>query len=94
MAPAFRFVIVGGGLAASKAAAALREHGHDGPLLIIGSEGERPYIRTPLSKSCLFGMRDRDSIFVHPADWYPEHDVELPLGTTVASVKPRLSHPG
>ncbi|MGI3199356.1 FAD-dependent oxidoreductase [Streptomyces umbrinus] len=93
MAPAFRFVIVGGGLAARRAAAALREYGYDGPLLIIGSEGERPYIRTPLSKGCLLGKEDRDSIFVHPADWYPEHDVELLLGTTVTSVKRRLSQP-
>lgn len=47
------FVIAGGGPAAGKAAEELREHGHDGPLLVIGDERERPYIRPPLSKGCL-----------------------------------------
>lgn len=46
------FVIVGGGLAAGKAAEALREHGHSGPLLIVGDEQERPYIRCPRA-TCL-----------------------------------------
>lgn len=86
MSPATGCVIVGGGLAAGKAAAALRKHGHDGPVLIIGSEDERPYIRPPLSKGYLLGKEERDSIFVHSADWYPEHDVELLLSTTVISL--------
>lgn len=86
MSPATGCVIVGGGLAAGKAAAALRKHGHDGPVLIIGSEDERPYIRPPLSKGYLLGKEERDSIFVHSAAWYPEHDVELLLSTTVISL--------
>ncbi|MFI1440565.1 NAD(P)/FAD-dependent oxidoreductase [Streptomyces fructofermentans] len=86
MPPVTGIVIVGGGLAAAKAAAALRKHGHDGPVLIIGSEGDRPYIRPPLSKGYLLGKEERDSIFVHTPDWYTEHDVELRLGTTVTSL--------
>ncbi|WP_240980598.1 FAD-dependent oxidoreductase [Streptomyces sp. Z423-1] len=73
------FVIVGGGLAAGKAAEALRKHGHDGPLVIIGDEREKPYIRPPLSKGYLLGKEARDSIFVHPDGWYREHDVDLLL---------------
>ncbi len=75
------FVIVGGGLAAGKAAEALRENGHDGPLVIIGDENEKPYIRPPLSKGYLLGKEERDSIFVHPDDWYREHEVDLLLDT-------------
>ncbi|MEU2159903.1 FAD-dependent oxidoreductase [Streptomyces chengbuensis] len=89
MSPENTFVIVGGGLAAGKAAEALREHGHRGPLVIIGDERERPYIRPPLSKGYLLGKEERDSIFVHPEDWYAEHDVELLLGTSAASVDVR-----
>ncbi|MEI5009542.1 NAD(P)/FAD-dependent oxidoreductase [Streptomyces sp. NPDC087659] len=89
MSPENAFVIVGGGLAAGKAAEALREHGHRGPLVIIGDERERPYIRPPLSKGYLLGKEERDSIFVHPEDWYAEHDVELLLGTSAASVDVR-----
>ncbi|WP_432044105.1 NAD(P)/FAD-dependent oxidoreductase [Streptomyces cadmiisoli] len=79
--PVNTFVIVGGGLAAGKAAEALRENGHDGPLVIIGDENEKPYIRPPLSKGYLLGKEERDSIFVHPDDWYREHEVDLLLDT-------------
>ncbi|MEV7141650.1 NAD(P)/FAD-dependent oxidoreductase [Streptomyces tauricus] len=80
------FVIVGGGLAAGKAAEELRRHGHDGPLLVIGDERERPYIRPPLSKGYLLGKEERESIHVHPEGWYEEHGVDLVLGTRVTSV--------
>lgn len=83
------FVIIGGGLAAGKAAEALRERGHNGPLVIIGDEREKPYIRPPLSKGYLLGKEERDSIFVHPDDWYREHEVELLLGTRARAVDVR-----
>ncbi|MGW5665467.1 NAD(P)/FAD-dependent oxidoreductase [Streptomyces sp. NPDC003758] len=86
MSPGNTFVIVGGGLAAGKAAEELRAHGYDGPLLLIGDERERPYIRPPLSKGYLLGKEDRESIHVHPEDWYREHGVDLLLGTSVTSV--------
>jgi NADPH-dependent 2,4-dienoyl-CoA reductase/sulfur reductase-like enzyme len=83
------FVVVGGGLAAGKAAEELREHGHDGPLLVIGDEQERPYIRPPLSKGYLLGKEDRESIHVHPEGWYRGNGVDLLLGTSVTSVDAR-----
>ncbi|MEU4129324.1 NAD(P)/FAD-dependent oxidoreductase [Streptomyces wuyuanensis] len=86
MSPDNNFVIVGGGLAAGKAAEALREHGHSGPLAIIADERERPYIRPPLSKGYLVGKDDRDSIFVHSEEWYTEHGVDLLLGTSATAV--------
>ncbi|MEV7994746.1 FAD-dependent oxidoreductase [Streptomyces sp. NPDC086077] len=88
MSPSNTFVIVGGGLAAAKAAEALRKEGHSGPLLVIGDEQERPYIRPPLSKGYLLGKEERDSIFVHSEDWYTEHEVELLLGTSARAVDP------
>ncbi|WP_405534055.1 FAD-dependent oxidoreductase [Streptomyces sp. NBC_00075] len=87
--PVNTFVIVGGGLAAGRTAEALRKHGHSGPLVIIGDEAEKPYIRPPLSKGYLLGKEERDSIFVHPDDWYREHDVDLLLGTRARAVDPR-----
>lgn len=83
------FVIVGGGLAAGKAAEALREHGHGGRIVIIGDEREKPYVRPPLSKGYLLGTEERDSIFVHPDDWYREHEVDLLLGTRAGAIDPR-----
>ncbi|MFD6193474.1 NAD(P)/FAD-dependent oxidoreductase [Streptomyces sp. NPDC060275] len=89
MSPVNTFVIVGGGLAAGRAAEALRKHGHTGRLVVVGDEPERPYVRPPLSKGYLLGQEERDSIFVHPADWYAHNDVELLLGTRVRAVDAR-----
>jgi 3-phenylpropionate/trans-cinnamate dioxygenase ferredoxin reductase component len=82
------YVIVGASLAGAKAAETLREQGFDGPVVLIGEETERPYERPPLSKDYLLDKAERESIYVHPAGWYAEHDVELRLGTTVTSVDP------
>jgi 3-phenylpropionate/trans-cinnamate dioxygenase ferredoxin reductase subunit len=71
------FVIVGGGLAGGKAAEALREQGFTGRIVLLGAEAHRPYERPPLSKAFLMGSVERESVFVHPADWYERNDVEL-----------------
>jgi 3-phenylpropionate/trans-cinnamate dioxygenase ferredoxin reductase subunit len=82
------YVIVGASLAGAKAAEALRAQGFDGPVILIGDETELPYERPPLSKGYLLGTAERDSIYVHSADWYGEHDVDLRLGTTVTAIDP------
>src|SRR5690349_3314137 len=82
------YVIAGAGLAGAKAAETLREEGFGGPVVLIGEETERPYERPPLSKDYLLGKAERESVYVHPAGWYAEHDVELRLGTTVTGVEP------
>ena len=81
-------VIVGGGLAAGKAAEALREHGHDGRIVLVGAEGHRPYERPPLSKGYLLGNDELESAFVHTARWYAEHQVELRLGAPATALDP------
>jgi 3-phenylpropionate/trans-cinnamate dioxygenase ferredoxin reductase component len=82
------YVIVGASLAGAKAAETLRAEGFDGPLILIGAERERPYERPPLSKDYLIGKAERDSIYVHPQQWYAEHDVDLRLGATVTGIDP------
>lgn len=79
-------VIAGAGLAGAKAAETLRSEGFDGPVVLIGSENERPYERPPLSKDYLMGKAERDSIYVHPQDWYSEHNVDLRLGAAATSI--------
>src|ERR1700757_1962090 len=73
------YVIVGASLAGAKAAEILREEGFGGPVVLIGEETERPYERPPLSKDYLLSKAEREAIYVHPAGWYAEHDVELRL---------------
>jgi 3-phenylpropionate/trans-cinnamate dioxygenase ferredoxin reductase subunit len=74
------FVIVGASLAGAKTAEALREQGHDGPVVLIGAEDERPYERPPLSKDYLRGEAGREKIYVHDDGFYAQHDIELRLG--------------
>ena len=80
------FVIVGASLAGARAAETLRSEGFAGRVIMIGAESERPYERPPLSKGYLTGSDEREKIFVHPAGWYDEHDVELRLSTRATAV--------
>jgi 3-phenylpropionate/trans-cinnamate dioxygenase ferredoxin reductase component len=82
------YLIVGASLAGAKAAQTLRKDGFEGPLVMIGDEGERPYIRPPLSKEYLMGQTDRERIFVHPEAWYDKNDVDLRLQTTATAIDP------
>jgi 3-phenylpropionate/trans-cinnamate dioxygenase ferredoxin reductase subunit len=84
------YVIVGASLAGAKAAETLREEGFVGPLVLIGEETERPYERPPLSKNYLLGKAERETIYVHPASWYAEHDVDLRLGVPVTGIDPAV----
>jgi 3-phenylpropionate/trans-cinnamate dioxygenase ferredoxin reductase subunit len=80
--------IVGAGLAGAKAAEALRIDGFAGRIVLFGDEPHRPYERPPLSKDYLQGRADRDAAFVHPADWYAQHAVELRLADPVIALDP------
>ena len=80
------FVIVGASLAGAKAAETLRAEQFSGPVVLIGTEDELPYERPPLSKDYLLGKAERDTIYVHPADWYADHDVDLRRGVTVTGI--------
>jgi 3-phenylpropionate/trans-cinnamate dioxygenase ferredoxin reductase component len=81
-------LIVGASLAGAKAAETLRAEGFDGPLVMVGEEREWPYERPPLSKDYLLGKAERDTIYVHPRQWYADHDVDLRLGVAVTAVHP------
>ncbi|MFJ5231923.1 NAD(P)/FAD-dependent oxidoreductase [Kitasatospora sp. NPDC088391] len=81
-------VIVGAGLAGAKAAEALRTEGYRGPVTLVGDEAERPYERPPLSKGYLLGTAEREKLFVHPADWYEQHEVTLRTGTAATGIDP------
>ena len=80
------FVIAGASLAGAKAAETLRDEGFEGEIVLLGSELERPYARPDLSKGYLLGKAERDSVYVHPGDWYAEHDVDLRAGVTVTAI--------
>jgi 3-phenylpropionate/trans-cinnamate dioxygenase ferredoxin reductase subunit len=80
------FVIVGGGVAGGNAAAALREEGFTGRVVIISQEPGVPYGRPPLSKTYLRSEEELEGWYVRPAGWYEEHDVDLLSGSSVVAV--------
>ncbi|MEU4712218.1 FAD-dependent oxidoreductase [Micromonospora purpureochromogenes] len=83
------FVIVGAGLAGARAAQTLREEGFDGRIVLFGEETERPYERPALSKGLLLRTSERDSVYVHDAGWYADHDVDLRTDTRVTALDRR-----
>jgi 3-phenylpropionate/trans-cinnamate dioxygenase ferredoxin reductase subunit len=85
------YVIVGASLGGAKAAEALRAAGYDGRVVLLGAETELPYERPPLSKGYLQGKAERETIYVHPREWYAEADIDLRLGVTVTEID-RAAH--
>jgi 3-phenylpropionate/trans-cinnamate dioxygenase ferredoxin reductase subunit len=87
--PQRTFVVVGGNLTGGAAVGTLREQGFEGRIVLVGAESHLPYERPPLSKEYLRGEQDLASIFVRPADWYREHDVDARLGARATRIDPR-----
>jgi len=81
-------VIAGGGLVAQRASETVRRLGYTGSLRMVCAEPHLPYDRPPLSKEVLSGEHAEDSVRFRPDDWYDEHDVDLLLGVSAASLVP------
>jgi 3-phenylpropionate/trans-cinnamate dioxygenase ferredoxin reductase subunit len=82
------FVIVGGGVAAAKAAEGLRAAGGEGTAVVLTAEPELPYERPQLSKEFLRGETGRDAIRTHDEAWYRDQQVELLLATRASTLDP------
>jgi 3-phenylpropionate/trans-cinnamate dioxygenase ferredoxin reductase component len=83
-----QFVIIGGGVAAAKAAEGVRAAGGEGSAVVLTAEPELPYERPPLSKEFLRGEAGRDKTRTHDEAWYRDHDVEVLLATRASTVDP------
>jgi 3-phenylpropionate/trans-cinnamate dioxygenase ferredoxin reductase component len=81
-------VVVGAGQAAGQAAASLRQGGYEGDIVLLGDEGHPPYQRPPLSKQYLSGEHGLDKVYVRPASFYPERNIDLRTGVTVTKIDP------
>ncbi len=79
-----KYLLIGGGLASSSAAQAIRERDPKGSLMIVGQEINRPYHRPPLSKDYLRRESNRDALGTLEPNWFTEHDVILRTGTRAA----------
>jgi 3-phenylpropionate/trans-cinnamate dioxygenase ferredoxin reductase component len=81
-------LIIGGGVAAAKAAEGLRAAGGEGPAVVMTAEPELPYERPKLSKEFLRGEAGRQQTRTHDEAWYRKHDVEVLLATRASTLDP------
>lgn len=86
MEPIRDIVIVGGGLAAAKAAETVRTEGFDGTVTILAEEAERPYERPPLSKGYLLDETTGHEPYAHPPGFYAEHDIDLRVNDAAVEI--------
>ena len=72
-----KYLLVGGGLASSAAAQAIRAVDREGSVLLVGQESFRPYRRSDLSRGYLLRQVGREALFTLPADWFERNGVSL-----------------
>ncbi|MGI6208643.1 MAG: NAD(P)/FAD-dependent oxidoreductase [Anaerolineae bacterium] len=83
-----KYLIVGGGLAGGSAAESIREQDPSGDILLVAQEPHRPYQRPPLTKGYLRGEQGLDRVYLQPAPFYPEHNIEIRSSVRVTELIP------
>lgn len=81
-----KYLLVGGGLASSEAARAIRSADAEGSVLLVGQEINRPYRRSALPTDYLLRKIARDSLFTFEPGWFERHHVELRTGRRVSAL--------
>ena len=73
------YLLVGGGLAVSRAVEGIRSLDQTGSIVLVTEEDRLPYERPPLSKAALKGDDPVESAFTHEESWYAANHVDLRL---------------
>src|SRR4051812_47046214 len=81
-----QYLLVGGGVASSAAAEAIREVDGKGAILLVAAEIYRPYHRPPLSKEYLRGEKAQGELFTQGASWFAEKKIDLRTGRRVSQI--------
>ena len=84
----FDYVIIGGGLAGSHAAQAIRANDPDGSILLVSDENHLPYDRVPLSKNYLMGKMKSEVLYVKQSNFYADQKIELLVGSKATKLDP------
>jgi NADPH-dependent 2,4-dienoyl-CoA reductase/sulfur reductase-like enzyme len=82
----FRYILVGGGVAAAAAIQGIRRHDPQGSILLIGREPYLPYHRPPLTKELWYGKKSVEAIFFEDEQFYRQQQVEIKNGLAVRAV--------
>jgi NADPH-dependent 2,4-dienoyl-CoA reductase/sulfur reductase-like enzyme len=91
----FKYVIIGGGVAAGYAAQEFaQQYGSAGQVLIVTADSSLPYDRPPLSKAFLAGESSVKDILLKNSAFYRESGIQVKTRTTVArlDLKKRVLH--
>lgn len=79
-------VIVGAGHGGAQAAAALRQNGFSGSILVIGREADYPYERPPLSKEYFAREKPFERLYIRPISFWADRDISFRLNSEVVAV--------
>jgi NAD(P)H-nitrite reductase large subunit len=80
-----RYVIVGNGVAGTKAAETIRKRDAQGEIIILSAE-EVPFYRRPALVEHLAGRVSREGLRGRPASFYADRDIVLRLGTAAVGL--------
>lgn len=83
--PQGRAVVVGASHAGAQLAAALRQEGWAGDVVLIGDESATPYQRPPLSKAYLSGKSTLDELAIRSSEFYVKQNIEI-IDATVSTI--------
>jgi 3-phenylpropionate/trans-cinnamate dioxygenase ferredoxin reductase component len=81
-----RVVIAGAGHAAGQLVTSLKQQKFAGQIVLVGDEPYLPYQRPPLSKKFLSGDMPAERLYVKPASFYEDPQVELRLATRISEI--------
>jgi len=81
-----QMVIIGAGQCGARAAAALRERGWSGEIILVSEEFEPPYERPPLSKSALTTDREPTPKVIVPPEHIDRLGITLITGVRAESI--------
>ncbi|MFC3106453.1 NAD(P)/FAD-dependent oxidoreductase [Undibacterium arcticum] len=81
-----KYLIVGAGQAARRAAETLQQHAPSARICMVGDEPDIPYDRPLLSKDVLRSVDAEAGVFINGHGYYAENKVELRLGKRVAEI--------
>lgn len=81
------YLIIGGGIAGTSAAATIRKYDKEGRVVIVSDEPYRFYSRIMLSKPNFFlGKIPFEKIWLKDEQWYTDNNIELEKGKTAVTL--------
>ena len=82
----YRYVIVGGGLAAASAIDGIRSRDREGQILLFSRENHLPYHRPPLSKDAWTPEYDLGQLAIEPDGYYDALGVDVHLRREIVEI--------